>query len=109
MGSDVVVEPILMAVPSEGVRCACTNMFIAVMPSAPGRLLITTGGLPGRYLVRNGAMTRADASVPPPAAKPTMKLTVLPSNETGCACADDPVAISAAANTKLHTAPASPN
>src|SRR5262245_61698788 len=48
----------------------------------------STAGLPGRYFVRNGAITRAVASVPPPAAEPTITVMVLPRKVTGsCAAA----------------------
>src|SRR5437868_4457886 len=62
---------------------------MAVTPSAPGTLRTTTVGEPGRYFPRNAATKRPYASVPPPAAKPMIIVTVLPSKEIG-SCADTP-------------------
>src|SRR5947207_11089908 len=54
----------------------------------------TTLGWPGRYLLRNGAISRPDASVPPPGSEPTSTVMVLPLNDSGsCAAApNEPMA-----------------
>src|SRR3954452_23024909 len=73
------------------------------MPSAPGRFSTTTAGLPGRYLERNGAISRPVASVPPPACAPTTMVMVLPLKLTGsCANADAPASATMSPATAGH-------
>ena len=57
----------------------------AAKPVAPGLLVTMIFGLPGRCLATKGAIWRAAASVPLPASKLTMMLTVWPSKLTACA------------------------
>src|SRR5882757_8370544 len=56
------------------------------MPSAPGMFCTSTDGFPGRYFVRNGAIRRPVASVPPPAVEPTSIVMVRPRNVIADCC-----------------------
>src|SRR5262245_60752744 len=56
------------------------------MPLAPGMFWMAMLGSPGRYLERKRAISRPDASVPPPGSEPISMVRVLPLKET-CAAA----------------------
>ena len=65
-----------ITVPSRGATWFMWS--IMRMPPAPGINCATTFGLPGMYLPRCRAITRAPMSMPPPAVPATRMVTCLP-------------------------------
>ncbi|AZV31118.1 hypothetical protein CU110_06675 [Cobetia sp. ICG0124] len=58
------------------------------MEPPPGTLSMTTAGLPGRFLVTQLDMKRAQTSVPPPTPKGTVQVRVSGTSAAACTAED---------------------